>query len=140
MARFREAERPALFRPVDFLPLDFRALDFRPPDREDFRAELPPPRFADLLDFLADRPALFLAPFRADFLLLRLAEPRADFFREPPRAPPGEVPREPLVPLLLPVGAGSSKSKDGDEVGVGEGVLSEGRGSIHPEPDQPISI
>ena len=133
MARFRDADRLALFRPELFLAPreDLRAL---------FRAEPRPPALAELLPRLADFRALFLAPFRADFLLLRLAEPRADFFREPPRAPPAEVPREPLVPLLLPVGAGSSKSKDGDEVGVGDGVLSEGRGSIHPEPDQPISI
>ena len=103
MARFREAERPALFRPVDFLPLDFRALDFRPLDREDFRAELPPPRFADLLDFLADRPALFLAPFRADFLLPLFADRFADFLC----APPPDL----VVPPVRLLGDGSSKSK-----------------------------
>ena len=133
MARFREAERPALFRPVDFLPLDFRALDFRPLDREDFRAELPPPRFADLLDFLADRPALFLAPFRADFLLPLFADRFADFLC----APPPDL----VVPPVRLLGDGSSKSKDdGDDAGGWEGVLSEGSGSIQPEPDQPISI
>jgi hypothetical protein len=33
----------------------------------------------------------------------------------------------------------STKSNERDDEGV-VGVLSEGRGSIHPEPDQPISI
>jgi hypothetical protein len=45
-----------------------------------------------------------------------------------------------LVPAARLLGEGSSKSDDDDEGGVGEGVLSEGSGSIHPEPDQPISI
>jgi hypothetical protein len=40
------------------------------------------------------------------------------------------------------LGDNSSESlyDDGVEAGVGEGVLSMGSGSIHPEPDQPISI
>jgi hypothetical protein len=97
----------------------------------------------DLLDFLADRRALFLAPFRADLrlpLLLRLADRLADFFRDPPL-------RGRLVPPVLRVGEGSSKSKDDDDDDDeddpgedGEGLLSEGSGSIQPEPDQPISI
>jgi hypothetical protein len=92
------------------LPL-FRAV-FRP-----FRAVLRAERLADL-------PA-----FRADFL--------AAFFGL-------------LVPGLLAVfrrgaavsdwlAVGSPKSNERDDEGV-DGVLSEGRGSIHPEPDQPISI
>ncbi|HYF40437.1 MAG TPA: hypothetical protein VD930_12160 [Gemmatimonadales bacterium] len=141
MARRREADRPALLRPELFLPADLR-----PPDRDDFRvllrAELRPPPREDLLDFLADRRALFLAPLRADFRLPLLADRLADFLRVPPlRDPPL---RDRLVPPVLRLGDGSSKSKDdGDdegEEGEGEGVLSEGRGSIHPEPDQPISI
>ena len=131
MARFREAERAALFRPADF----------RPPERDDLRAlcraELRLPRLDDLLDFLAARRAPFLAPLRADFRLLLFADRLADFLRDPPL-------RDRLVPPLLLLGEGSSKSKDdGDdagEEGEGEGVLSEGSGSIQPEPDQPISI
>jgi hypothetical protein len=40
------------------------------------------------------------------------------------------------------VGDGSAKSlyDEGVEAGVGEGVLSMGSGSIHPDPDQPISM
>jgi hypothetical protein len=91
----------------------------------------------DLLDFLADRRALFLAPLRADFRLLLLAARLADFLRDPPL-------RARLVPPVLLLGEGSSKSKDDEddagEEGEGEGVLSEGRGSIQPEPDHPISI
>jgi hypothetical protein len=144
LARFREDDRPALFRPADFRPPE-RA-DFRPPEREDFRvlfrAELPPPRFDDLLDFLAVRRALFLAPLRADLRLLLLADRLADFLRDPPlRDPPL---RDRLVPPVLLLGDGSSKSKEDEddegEEGEGEGLLSEGRGSIQPEPDQPISI
>jgi hypothetical protein len=90
------------------------------------------PRLADLVDLFADRRALFLAPLRVDFLLPPLAERREDFFRGLLRAPA-------FSPRLAV--DGSSKSNDGDEdAGVGEGVLSEGSGSIHPEPDQPISI
>jgi hypothetical protein len=131
LARRREDERLPPFRPALL-----RLADLRLPEREDlralFRAELRPPRLADLLARLADRRALFLAPFRDDFLLLRLAERREDLFRAPVRVPP--------VPSLLRLGEGSSKSNEGDDAGVGEGVLSEGSGSIHPEPDQPISI
>ena len=109
-----------------------RPVLLRPPDREDLRAELRPPRLADLVERFAERRALFLAPFRADFLLPRLAERLEDFLRGLLRVPA-------LSPRLL--GEGSSKSNDRDEdAGVGEGVLSEGSGSIHPEPDQPISI
>jgi hypothetical protein len=95
----------------------------------------------DLLDFLADRRALFLAPFRADLrlpLLLRFADRFVDFLRAPPLP-------DRLVPPVLRVGEGSSKSKDDDDDEDdpgedGEGLLSEGSGSIQPEPDQPISI
>jgi hypothetical protein len=119
-------ERPALLRPVDF----------RPPAREDlralFRAELRSPLLADLPARFADLRALFLLPLRVDFLLPGSVD-RADFLRALGR-----------VSLVLParsLGEGSSKSNDDDdEAGDGEGVLSEGSGSIHPEPDQPISI
>jgi hypothetical protein len=131
LARLREAERPALFL----------AADFRPPDRDDlrvlFRAELRPLRLADFPARLADLRALFLAPFRADFLLLRLAERLADFFRD--RVLRVRF-RDPLASPARLLDEGSSKSKDGDELGAGEGVFSEGSGSIHPEPDQPISM
>jgi hypothetical protein len=78
---------------------------------------------------LADLRALFLAPFRPDFLLDLFADLLAVFLRV-------------LVVLGRLLGDGSSKSlnDDGVEAGVGEGVLSMGNGSIHPEPDQPISI
>jgi hypothetical protein len=126
LARLREAER---------LP-PLRAADLRTRDREDFRAllraEARPPRLAALPARLADLRALFLAPLRADFLAPLLAERAADFLRGLAREPA-------LSSARLPVD-GSSKSKDGDDAGVGEGVLSEGSGSIHPEPDQPISI
>lgn len=110
---------------------------FRPPEREDdlralLRAELRPPRLADLRpDRLADRRAPFLAPLRDDFLLLRLADRRVDFLRARERVPPV------LSSRLLGDGSSKSNERDGD---VGEGVLSEGSGSIQPEPDQPISI
>jgi hypothetical protein len=127
LARFREGDRRALLRAVDFRPLDrddLRAL---------FRAVLRRPRLADLPARFADFRALFLAPLRTDFLLPRLADRLADFLRDRRRVPP--------VPPARLVGVGSSKSKDDDDVaGVGGGVLSEGSGSIHPEPDQPISI
>jgi hypothetical protein len=125
------APRRADERLPPFRPALLRLADLRPPEREDFRAELRPPRLADLPARLADRRAVFLAPFRDDFLLLRLAERREDLLRAPLRVPPV---------LSLRLGEGSSKSNEGDDAGVGEGVLSEGSGSIHPEPDQPISI
>ena len=144
MARLRDAERLALLRPVllrpELLrPADLRPVDFRLLDRVDFRAllraELRLPRLDDLLDFLADRRALLRPPLRADFpVLLRFADRLADFLRDPPL-------RDRLVPPVL-LGEGSSKSNDDeDDPGEeGEGVLSEGSGSIQPEPDQPISI
>ena len=95
---------------------DFRELflaDFRAEDlRADFLAPFLPVFLADLLlDFLAD----FRAPlFFAVFLRGRAVRVRA---------------------------AGSSASKaDGEDEGDVEGVFSIGSGSIHPEPDQPISI
>jgi hypothetical protein len=139
LARRREEERLALLRLELLRPALLRPALFRPPRedlRELFRAELRPPRLADFPRLLADLRALFLAPLREDFLLLRRAELRLDFLRDPLRDPLREPPVAPLRLVL----AGSSKSKDGEEVGEGEGVLSEGSGSIHPEPDQPISI
>lgn len=121
MARRREEERLALLRLLDFRPRELR-----------FRAELRPPRLAAF--FRADPRDRFLAPFRADFRVPLLADRLVDFLRD--RA------ADPLVPPARLLGVGSSKSNDdGDDAGEGEGgVLSEGRGSIHPEPDQPISI
>jgi hypothetical protein len=127
LARLREEDRPALLR----------ALDLRPPERDELRALLRAdflaPRLADLVPFRADRRALFLAPLRAAFLPPRFADRRVDFRLGAAREVPG--------PSLRRAGEGSSKSKDdGDDAGEGEGGLSEGNGSIHPEPDQPISI
>ena len=124
LARLRAEDRPALLRELDLRERDeLRAL---------LRADFLAPRLADLDPFRADRRALFLAPLRADFLLPPLDERRVDFLRGAAR----EVP----VPSRR-LGEGSSKSKDdGDDAGEGEGGLSEGKGSIHPEPDQPISI
>jgi hypothetical protein len=84
--------------------------------------------------FLADLPLLadFRAPFLAAFLLDFLADRLAVFLREPLRLRVG----------FARVGDGSSKllNDEGVEAGVGEGVLSVGSGSIHPDPDQPISM
>ena len=126
MARFRAVDRPRLapFRPP-FL-VDFRAL-FLLDLRADFRAVFRPPRLA-----------AFRAPFRADFFapLARLADLRellflalflALFFRAAGRG------------RAAPDSLKSSKD-EGLEVGAGAGVFSIGRGSIQPEPDQPISI
>jgi hypothetical protein len=92
---------------VLFRPADFRLLD-RVDLRALFRAELRPPRLDDLLDFLADRRALFLAPLRADFRPLLLADRLADFRRDPPL-------RDRRAPPVLRLGAGSSKSKDDED-------------------------
>jgi hypothetical protein len=119
-------------------------------DRDDdlralFRALLRPPRLAALELRLAERRALFLAPFRAAFFLPpRLAELLVAFLRvrvpERDVPPPDELERLPPIPDSRLVDEDSPKSKDDGDAGEGEGVLSEGRGSIHPEPDQPISI
>jgi hypothetical protein len=113
-------------------PLLFLA-DFRPVLRADFladdlRADFLAPFFADFLpDFFADlRPLDFLA---ADFL-------RADFL-----APPFLAAFFLGRAVRVRAAASSPSSYDDEEdVGVEEGVLSIGSGSIHPEPDQPISI
>jgi hypothetical protein len=114
-----------------------REEDFRPPPRDELlallRADFFAPRLADLAPFRADRRALFLAPLRADFFPPRLAARLVAFLRG--------LARWVLGPSARLDGEGSSKSKeDGDDAGEGEGGLSEGSGSIHPEPDQPISI
>ncbi len=152
MPRRREEDRLALFRPADFRPADFRPADLRPPEddfRVLFRAELRPLRLADLVLRLAERRALFLAPLRADFFAPRLAVPFELFLRDRllERELPPDLERPPeLERLELPLDSprrleGSSKSKDdGVDAGEGVGMLSDGRGSIHPEPDQPISI
>jgi hypothetical protein len=119
LPRFRDVERRALFRPADLRLLeDLRAL---------FRADRRPP-FLAALALLADLRAPFLALLRADFFVDRFADLLAVFLRG-------------LLGLAR-LGDGSSNPlyDDGVEAGVGEGVLSMGNGSIHPEPDQPISI
>jgi hypothetical protein len=95
-----------------------------------FRADRRPPFLADLARFAPLR-ALFLAPLRADFLLARLAALLAVFLR-------GRLGL--AVRSRLGVGSSNWLYDDGVEAGVGEGVLSIGSGSIHPEPDQPISM
>ena len=107
-----------------------------------FRADLPR---------LAVRRALFLAVFLADFLAEAL---RADFFApffadffadllldflEDFLAPPflavflrGRV--------VLRAGSSLRSNDDDEDAGAEEGMFSIGSGSIHPEPDQPISI
>jgi hypothetical protein len=80
-----------------------------------FRAELRP----DLAAFRADFLAAFLVPPVPDFL--------ADFRRGAAAAVSDWLDED------------SSKSNEREYEGF-EGVLSEGSGSIHPEPDQPISI
>lgn len=138
MARLREDDRLALLRPADF----------RLRDRDDdlralFRAELRRPFLADLALRLAERRALFLAPLRAAFFRPRFADDLVALLRDlvPERDLERPVERPPMPVSLRRLGEGSSKSKeDGVDEGEGEGVLSEGKGSIHPEPDQPISI
>lgn len=95
----------------------------------DLRAR--PPLLADL-DRLAAFRAPFLAVFLAVFLLDFLADRLAVFLRELLR----------LRVVFARVGDGSSKllKDEGVEAGAGEGVLSMGSGSIHPDPDQPISM
>jgi hypothetical protein len=117
LARFREEERRALFRAVDL--------------REDLRALFRAPFLADLA-LLADLRALFRAPLRADFLPDGLAERLAVFLREPVRLR--------VVPARVDEDSSKSLNDEGVEAGVGEGVLSMGSGSIHPDPDQPISM
>ncbi len=131
LLRPRFALRPLLLL-ADFRP-DLRA-DLRADDRRaDFRALFFADRFADfLLDFLLD--------FLADFL--RLDFRPADFLAEDFLAPPflaaffrGRDVRE------RDAGSSPPSNEDEDEeLGLEEGVLSIGNGSIHPEPDQPISI
>jgi len=92
---------------------DLRA-DFLPDFlAEDFRAAFLAPFFAVLLpDFLADfLVAVFLAAFRRGRAVLGRA-----------------------------AGSLYSSKDDGEEEGAEEGMFSIGSGSIHPEPDQPISI
>jgi hypothetical protein len=138
LARLREDDRLALLR----------LADLRLRDRDDdlralFRAELRRPFLADLALRLAERRALFLAPLRAAFFRPRVADDLVAFLRDlvPERDLERPVERPPMPVSLRRLGEGSSKSKeDGVDEGEGEGVLSEGKGSIHPEPDQPISI
>ena len=132
LLRPRFALRPLLLL-ADFRPLlllaDFRA-DFL---ADDLRADF-------LAPFFADRLADFLPDFLADFLPLDLR--LADFLREAFLDPPflaaffrGRAVRG--------RDAGSSPSSNEDEEldpGLEDEVLSIGSGSIHPEPDQPISI
>lgn len=122
----RFAVRPPLL--ADFRP-DLRA-DFR---ADDFRADF-------LAPFFADRFADFLLDFLEDFLPLdfRLADFLPADFLAPPFLAAFFLARDVLGRV-----AGSSRSSNEDEeveLGVEEGVLSIGSGSIQPEPDQPISI
>jgi hypothetical protein len=103
-----------------------------------FRADLPRlavRRALFLAVFLAEAlRADFFAPFFADFFADLLLDFLADFL-----APPF------LAVFLrgrVALRAGSSlRSNDDDEdAGAEEGMFSIGSGSIHPEPDQPISI
>ena len=123
LLRPRFALRPLL------LLADFRA-DFL---ADDLRADF-------LAPFFADRLADFLLDFLADFLPLDLRP--ADFLAEDFLAPPflaaffrGRAVRERDAGL-----SPSSNEDEEGELGLEEGVLSIGSGSIHPEPDQPISI
>ena len=123
----RRAER-AVFRAVR-RPLRalFRAelLAALPPAL--FRAVLRPLRALLRAERLADLPAFRAAflPARADFLAARLVDRLVDFRRG--------------AAVSDRVEEDSSKSNEREGEGV-EGVLSEGRGSIHPETDQTISI
>jgi hypothetical protein len=123
------------------------------PFRAALLVDLPPFRAALLVDLLPFRAALLpalalfraadlplravlraerrpdLAAFRADFLAALLVVLVPDFladFRRGSAAVPDWLDED------------SSKSNERDEGLLG--ALSEGRGSIHPEPDQPISI
>lgn len=87
--------------------------------------------------FLAeDLRAAFLAPFLADFFADRLPDFLADllalvFLAAFLRGRAGRV---------RAAGSLYSSNDDDEEEGAEEGVFSIGSGSIHPEPDQPISI
>jgi hypothetical protein len=119
-ARFRD-DRRALFLAEDLRPPElFRAL---------FRVERPALFLADfLLLFLAD----FLELLREDFLAdLRADDFLLDFLADVRRDDPG---------VRLPADSPKSSYEEGVEAGEGAGVFSIGSGSIHPEPDQPISI
>ena len=70
-----------------------------------------------------------LAAFRADFLVAFLVRRVPDFLADLRRG----------LAASDRLDGDSSKSNDREYEGL-EGVLSEGSGSIHPEPDQPISI
>jgi hypothetical protein len=110
---------------ADFPRLAERVLlfaDFRPDRLAVFLAEVL--RAAFLAPFRAD----FLAPLRLDFLADFLAlDFLAVFLR-------GRAAR------LRSAGSLLSSNTDGEEEGAEEGMFSIGSGSIHPEPDQPISI
>jgi hypothetical protein len=117
-----------------------RFADFLAERLADFFADFLADFFADFLadllaDFFVDFRALFLAAFRAVFLVLFLAGRLLDFLAVLRRAPPVD----------RAMGrAGAAPSSEVEAAGVvagdGAGADSEGRGSIHPEPDQPISI
>ena len=113
-----------------------RFVDFLAERLADFFTDFLADFFADFLaDFFVDFRALFLAAFRAVFLVLFLAGRLLDFLAVLRRAPPVD----------RAMGrAGAAPSSEVEAAGVvagdGAGADSEGRGSIHPEPDQPISI
>ena len=89
--------------------------------------------------FFADRLADFLLDFLEDFLPLdfRLADFLPEDFLAPPFRAAFFLGRAVRVRDLA---SSPSSNEDEEELGLEEGVLSIGSGSIQPEPDQPISI
>jgi hypothetical protein len=140
LPRLREDDPRALLRLDDFRPELFLAL-LRAERLALFLADLPPLfladrpllRLADLrLLFLVDRPADRLALLREDFF----ADARVDFLRDFL----ADLRRGFDVVVRLPADSPKSSYEEREDAGAGAGVLSIGRGSIQPEPDQPISI
>jgi hypothetical protein len=129
-----------LLRPRFALRPPLLFADFRLDLRADFRADdLPDDFFAP---FFADRLADFLLDFLADFLPVDLR--LADFLPEDLFAPPFRAAffRGRAVRGRDADSSPSSNEAEDEELepGLEDGVLSIGSGSIHPEPDQPISI
>lgn len=133
----------------------FRAVPLLPAFLADLPADFLAGRLADRLaaflpDFLAaffaaGRLAAFLAGFRGvffpDFLALAFFAPdffAPDFFADLPRARDrAGLTESGSSSRAL---AGVSTAAEEGEGATGAGGCSDGSGSIHPEPDQPISI